>query len=327
MRPSVLSLVISLALLPATFAAAQTDPGLRRLPPVGDQPPPRPWLAPQSEELLPPVVPPDNAQEAPLEAEEVQGELVEGELVEEELVEGELVEEEEVVEYMWFDPHYWFRPPFWEGSLELGINGTEGNSETFSFKAGASLKRTSEFHVLGFDFNYARTTADSVETQHNALLRAEYERLFGDASPWSLFVRNILEYDEFRAFDVRQAVNTGVAYRFLRTERIKLKGRFGAGASREYGGPNNEWSPEAVFGADYEHQLTKKQKLALTVDYFPEWTNFSDFRLLTVFSWEVVLDRAANMHLKLAINDQYDSTPEGRRPNDLNYSLLLLWKL
>jgi putative salt-induced outer membrane protein YdiY len=166
-----------------------------------------------------------------------------------------------------------------------------------------------------------------VETQHYALFNGQYERLFRNDSPWSLFAKTILQYDEFRPFDLRLTVNGGVGYRFIKTDHLLLKGRLGAGASREFGGISDEWVPEAVFGADYEHQLTKKQKLVLNVDYFPAWGDFNDYRLLTVFAWEVVLDEEANLHFKLAINDQYDSTPDGSVPNDLNYSMMLLWKL
>ena len=41
----------------------------------------------------------------------------------------------------------------------------------------------------------------------------------------------------------------------------------------------------------------------------------------------MLLDEATNMSLKLGIIDRYDSTPNGLKPNDLNYSLMLLWKL
>ncbi len=40
-----------------------------------------------------------------------------------------------------------------------------------------------------------------------------------------------------------------------------------------------------------------------------------------------LLDEEANLSLKLSAQDRYDSTPNGLRPNDINYSILLLWKL
>ena len=106
-----------------------------------------------------------------------------------------------------------------------------------------------------------------------------------------------------------------------------LKGRVGAGASREFGGPNNEWSPEGVFGMDYKRQLTKRQKLTGTFDYYPEVGDFRDYRFVADASWELLVDAEANLSLKFSIRDEYDSTPNGLRPNDLNYAFLLLWKL
>ena len=38
-------------------------------------------------------------------------------------------------------------------------------------------------------------------------------------------------------------------------------------------------------------------------------------------------DEASNLHLKVLVIERYDSTPEGREPEDIDYSILLLWKL
>jgi hypothetical protein len=84
---------------------------------------------------------------------------------------------------------------------------------------------------------------------------------------------------------------------------------------------------EAVFGADLAHQLSDRQKMALTIDYFPEWEDFVNFRLVTDASWTVALDDASKLSLKLSANNRYDSTPNGRKPNDVIYALLLLWQL
>ena len=40
------------------------------------------------------------------------------------------------------------------------------------------------------------------------------------------------------------------------------------------------------------HQLTKRQKLTSTVDYYPAWDDFSDFRMVSNVSWELLLDEA-----------------------------------
>lgn len=223
----------------------------------------------------------------------------------------------------WLDFSAW--ESVWDGSLQLGINGSAGNNEAFSLQAGGDLTHKTDDTVWKFDFNYVRTTAQSVTTQHNAIGNAKWEHLF--ASPWTLFARFYTEYDEFKAFDLRLALNGGLGYRFLDNETTKLKGRLGAGWSREIGGVSDEFVPEAVLGGDFEHQLSKRQKLSFTADYFPDWSDFADYRIVSNASWELLLDEAAHLSLKLSVIDRYDSTPDGLQPNDLNYALLLLWKL
>lgn len=123
------------------------------------------------------------------------------------------------------------------------------------------------------------------------------------------------------------ALNSGIGYKFIDTETTKLKGRYGLGVSHEFGGVSDEWVEELVYGADFNRQLTKRQKLDLTIDYFPEWGNFDNYRMVTQFGWEVLLSEEHNLNLKLSVNDRYDSTPDGAKPNIINYGLLLLWKL
>lgn len=223
-------------------------------------------------------------------------------------------------------PAIWFDREAWEGSVELGINGSDGNAQSLSFRTGINLKRTTDESLLAIGMTYARTTANSIETQNNALLNVRHDWLFGE-SPWTVFAATTLEYDEFKAFDVRTAVNAGIGYRFIKIEATKLIGRFGSGFSREIGGPDDSYVPEAVFGLEFEHQLTKRQKLIAKSDFFPDWSDFVNYRIETTVGWEVLLDSEANLSLKVGAIDRYDSTPNGRKHNDFDYSLLLIWKL
>ena len=226
---------------------------------------------------------------------------------------------------IWYNPMTWIPWDGWVNSAELGINGSTGNAESFSFQTGARFKRKTDINLMDLRLTHNRTSAAGNETQNNAILYADFERFFGD-SPWTAFLKNGVEYDEFKAFDLRYNINAGVGYRFYNTKDLQLKGRFGAGTSREFGGPDNRWVPEALFGADYEHQINKRNKLIAKIDYFPEWTDFDNFRLISDLAWEILLDESGNMSLKLGALDRYDSTPNGRKPNDLNYTALLLYK-
>ncbi len=213
----------------------------------------------------------------------------------------------------------------WEGSCELGANGTEGNSQTFDIVFGFDVKRETERNIISADLDYRKNSANSIETAHKGLLLGRYEHPFKD-SPWTWFFDTTLEYDEFRAFDLRIAFSTGLGYRFIKTEQTSLIGRFGGGASHEIGGPDGRWVPEMVFAADLEHQLTERQKIIASVDYYPEITDFAAFRLNTELGWEVLLDEAMNLSMKVSLLDRYDNhAPVGIKPNDLDYAVTLLW--
>jgi len=228
--------------------------------------------------------------------------------------------------FAWYEPNYWFGPVPWDIGFELGLNGAEGINQALSMRVGGHLKRETEFWKFDTSLVYNKNSANDVETQNNALLDVRIDRLLGD-SRWTLFFINQELYDEFQAFDLRVSLNSGLGYQLLDTETVDLLTRFGAGASREFGGPEDRWVQEALFGIDYEHQLTPSQRLTAKVDYYPEWKDFERYRVVADLGWEIDLDRPKNLSLKFSVLDRYDSTPNGVDPNELNYAVLLIWGL
>lgn len=226
----------------------------------------------------------------------------------------------------WYEPGYWMPPDIWSGSFEIGINGSEGNADSFSMRVGGNLKKKTDWDQFEWKVTHAKTESRGIMTQNNAIMNAREEIFLGDTR-WSVFQTTFLEYDEFKAFDLRLVLNAGVGYLYYKSDSTKLKGRFGAGTSREFDGPSDEWVPEGVFGIDFDHQFSKKQKITATVEYFPDWDDFSDYRLVTNVGWELLLDEVSNLNLKIGVIDRYDSTPHGLKPNDFDYSILLMWKL
>lgn len=231
-----------------------------------------------------------------------------------------------VEEPKWYHPTYWFRPPGWDTAIELGMNGSSGTSDSFSLRTGGYIKRKTEFRQVDFDIFHNRTQAGGLETQNNSQANFRHDWLFAD-SPWTVYVQSQLYHDEFQAFDLNLNANAGFGYRFLDQEWVELTGRVGSGASREFGGMDDQWVPEAQFGLDYVQTISETQKFTSAVDYFPEWSDFGQYRLLTDIGYEVELMVPSNVSLKIAATNRYDSDPQGVDPNNLNYSVLLLWKL
>lgn len=228
--------------------------------------------------------------------------------------------------YDWYEVSYWFGPAPWDMGLNLGINGSQGENRSQSIAAGGYIKRDAELWTLDSNIDYNMTSANSLETQNNALLDARIDRKL-DKSAWTLFILNQTLYDEFQPFDLRVAINSGVGYKWVDTQCFNLIGRFGAGSSREFGGPDDEWKAEALFGLDYEYLISDKQRFTMKVDYFPEWENFGAYRVVSDAGWEIDLDKPKNVSLRFTVNDRYDSTPNGVDPNLVNYAVLLNWKL
>lgn len=226
----------------------------------------------------------------------------------------------------WYHPAYWFQPPDWDTGVELGLNGASGTSDSLSLRTGAYIKRENKQRKVDFDIYHNRTKAGGVETQNNAQMNFRHDWLFAE-SPWTLYVQNQLYYDEFQAFDLNLNINTGIGYRFIKNDWTELTGRFGSGASREFGGVSDDWIPEAQFGLDYKQKVSKTQKFYAKVDYFPEWAEFGSYRILTDLGYEVELLVPSNVSLKFAATDRYDGSPDGVNPHNLNYSILMLWKL
>lgn len=213
----------------------------------------------------------------------------------------------------------------WCGAMELGLNGSEGNSQNFNFRYALGLKRKTDDNIFTFDLLYTLATINDIRTQNRLFMMGRDEWYLG-GTQWGYFVDGSAEYDEFKAFDLRIATHAGVTYKFIDSGPTLLKGRAGAGISREFGGPNDDWIPELLFGGDWEHKVSDTCKVFASADFFPNITDLNDYRLQLTAGLEACLSMDHNLHLKLGIQDLYDSTPEGRRPNDLFYFITLMWK-
>ncbi len=214
----------------------------------------------------------------------------------------------------------------WDGSFNLGLDGSEGNTEAFNFRFGVNAVRKSEFSVLTANLDYKKQTSDGQTTADRLYFEGRCERLITQTR-WSLFVHETIEYDRSQPFNVRDTSDAGVGYRLIKTDLTTLIGRLGGGFSHEYGGPEDgEYFPEAVFGLQLECQLSKRQKILGAVEYAPDVGDFLRYRIRTQAALEVSLDQEKNLALRLGVLERYNSIPDGALPNDLDYAMMLMWK-
>jgi hypothetical protein len=222
--------------------------------------------------------------------------------------------------------HVW-TPSFWdpwEGNVELGLSGTEGNSETFNVRFGMTAIHKTDRLVQTLQVTSIQKSAAGITTANTALVDGRLEWPMPQ-SRWNYFVHGLWEYDEFKSFSYRISGDTGMGFEFIQTPATTLGARSGLSVSHEVGGPEDAWNPEVLFGGEFKHRFNPTHSISGKVDYYPTIYEWSDFRLNSQASWEIALSQAWGLSLKLSVIDRYDSSPEGARPNDLDYSTLLLW--
>jgi hypothetical protein len=217
-------------------------------------------------------------------------------------------------------------PPLkiWSGNVELGINGTEGNTETFNIRAGGKAVGKYAWSTQTYESIFVENTTSGLATARNAIGDARWEIPLWTPN-WSYYAHGRLEYDEFKPFDLRVAGDTGLGYDWLKTDINAFQTRAGISTSREFGGAEDFWKPELAFGLEWRRTIDARQKITIKSDYFPTWDDFSDYRLNTQADWEFAIQPAWNLSLKLSAISRYDATPNGANPHDLNYAALLLW--
>ncbi len=214
----------------------------------------------------------------------------------------------------------------WDGSLDLGVDGSQGNSDTFNLHLGFHAKRKTEDNILSLSLDYNKRSAQTVTTADRLFFEGRWEWLVAD-TPRSWFVHETVEYDQFQPFDVRDTSDAGMGYRLIKNDQTTFIGRLGAGFSHEYGGPENGlYVPEIVFGVQLEHQISKRQKLLGLVEYAPDVGDFPRYRIRTQAALEVMLDDEKNLSLRMGVLEIYNSVPNGALRNDLDYALMLMWK-
>lgn len=217
------------------------------------------------------------------------------------------------------------RTPDWGRQLELGLSGSSGNTDRTTLRTGFKGRWSRDNQTFSLDTLYLFNVTDGNRTQNRFDLTVRNEWL-ATPTPWRYFAEGGVELDEFRDYDSRIRAGAGVGYKLLQTDRTDLLTRLGAGVSRTFGSPDDVTSPELILGAEFSHKLTGRQRLVAGADVFPNLAdNDTELRAVLNAAWELKIDQAQNLTLRLGVQDRYDSDTQEARRNDLEYLASLVW--
>jgi len=218
----------------------------------------------------------------------------------------------------------------WRGSVDLGVNGSEGNSENFAARGTLAAKRVTPTLETIALFRYIYVTDNGIKSKSRGDLNLRNDWLW-TSSPWGFFAEGKLEYDEFQPWALRSSLFLGPSYTFWSTETTTLRGRAGLGVTREFGSQRNQFLPEALFGLDAAHRLSDRSRLFGSTEVLPNLADFPEHRTETRLGYELLVDPQTHLNVKFGVTSRYNSDPgetdDGRaiKSNDVEYFITVGW--
>ena len=218
--------------------------------------------------------------------------------------------------------------PAWSGSVEAGIQMREGNTESTDMYGRVKALRASEKHelTLGASYDYAELEGDT--NTNRAFAECGY-RLYQWERAYLFGVLNA-EHDEIEDLKLRLNVSGGPGYRFIDTERTKLLGEVGVGAtaewydSRETG---SEQTTEAILWlhGEWTTKVFDRATFSQVLTVFPSVTDIGSVRVVSDTSLTTPLSQ--KLDLRISVHDEYDNAPEvsGVDKNDLTFRTTLVY--
>ncbi|MEO1715490.1 MAG: DUF481 domain-containing protein [Planctomycetota bacterium] len=212
----------------------------------------------------------------------------------------------------------------WSGGVSLGLFGSEGNTDQFDFRAEINGERDTKETRSSFLGTYSYATDNDGISENEARVIGRNDWKF-EGSKWFAFASGQFDYDEFQDWDTRVSIFAGPGYVWTDTEKQRFMTRAGAGATREIGGSDNAWRAEGVLAAEYRRQLTENQLFNASAEAFPDLGDIRNWRVQSRATWEMLVDPEIALTLKIGVENQYDTDPNGVQRSDTDYFILLTW--
>lgn len=218
-------------------------------------------------------------------------------------------------------------PQGWSGAIELGLSGSDGNTQNFNMRSALDLNRKVGLADSTLRLTYRRAADGGQVSANRFVADARHEQLLAEKSRWRYFLNGTYEYDDFQDWRQRLTLNAGVGYALIDTKQTQLIGRLGAGANKRWGGADENWTPEGLVGATFEHKFSERTSIYAGVVVLPDISTSGEFRVNSRGGVKITVDPQLGLNLHIGFEDRYDSNPgPGSNPNDIDYFVLLGWK-
>jgi putative salt-induced outer membrane protein YdiY len=218
--------------------------------------------------------------------------------------------------------------PVWEGSVEAGLQIREGNTESTDMYGRVKALRTSGKHELTLSASYDYAELESETNTNRAFGQCGY-RLHQWERAYLFAVLNA-EHDEIEDLKLRLNASAGPGYRFIDTEKTKLLGEFGVGATAEWYDSRETGSEQTTEGILWLHgewttKVFDRSTFSQVLTVFPSVTDIGSVRVVSDTSLTTPLSQ--KLDLRISVHDEYDNDPEvsGVEKNDLTFRTTVVY--
>ncbi len=128
-------------------------------------------------------------------------------------------------------------------------------------------------------------------------------------------------------FCANNSSGIGPQYLFIKNEDTTFVGRVAGRYSQVHPGLSDEDRLSEVFlGCQFEHRLSRRDKLFTKVEYTCDAADPGSHTLRTQAAWEVLLDPRETLSLRTAVLESANYIANREQAKNLDYSLNLTWK-
>jgi putative salt-induced outer membrane protein YdiY len=212
----------------------------------------------------------------------------------------------------------------WRRNVSVAINGAEGKDDGLHARVGVELNRATSKYRTRLKSDYVRSRDGSGEQRSHFDAELRNDLLLRD-SPWRIFGTAKVQQDDFADWDWRTTATAGFGYELIESEQHELIGRSGAGASKDFGGENEDLTPIGLLGADYVWRISDRNTLAAAIEYTPDITDVDEFRTDSAIAYHVKLREDDPLTLRIGTGHRFDSRADRSTRNDYEYFVALGW--
>ena len=214
-------------------------------------------------------------------------------------------------------------PPKWDGSVELGLTATAGNSDSVLFTGKFQAHKKSPWNefTLGADATFGETdSTKNTETLHGL---GQYNHLFGER--WYGYARGDALHDGIADVKYRLTFSPGAGYYFIKTPQTSLAGEFGPGILYEKLDGGYDTYATLRLAERFEHKFDTHARLWQNVEFLPEIDRPDNF--LVNFEIGVETPLTHKISLEVYLDDNFANEPApGRKDNDMKLVSGLVYK-